>query len=215
MKNHLLLLLMLALLSISCGKSEEKNDSIRSLEGVVVMPGADTDTGPLPALAYSLGANISFYDFTFTEAQKMDKAIEIIKLVIATDEFRSRVLNHMYNGKKTFVDNGGYTNSEIYQMILDGAEELIPIKNNMMDAQVELYYENNNIVGYTYTSSKRIWVNRKYFNSYTAAGVAHNLFHEWMHKLGFKHETAWSPSRQYSVPYSLGYLVGEIGKDFL
>lgn len=179
------------------------------------MPGADSDTGPLPPLAYTLGANIDFFDFTLTEEEKMNRAIEIIKLVVATEEFRSRVLNHTYNGKKTFVDNGGYSNAEIYQMILDGAEELKPVKNNAIDAQIELYYENNNTVGYTYQSSKRIWVNRKFFNSYSAAGVAHNLFHEWMHKLGFKHSSSWTPSREYSVPYSLGYLVGEIGQDFL
>jgi hypothetical protein len=84
-----------------------------------------------------------------------------------------------------------------------------------MDAEVELYYANTNVVGYTYSNSRRIWVNTKYFNSYTAAGVAHNLFHEWMHKLGYAHDSNWTINRDFSVPYALGNLVGEIGKKFL
>jgi hypothetical protein len=84
-----------------------------------------------------------------------------------------------------------------------------------MDTEVELYYAATNVVGYTYATSYRIWVNTKYFNSYSEAGVAHNLFHEWMHKLGFNHASTWSESRDYSVPYALGHLVGEIGRDFL
>lgn len=209
----ILSLLLISFLFISCGKSKEESNDSRNV--VYVMPGAESDTGPLPYLAFSFGADVDFFDFSLTEEQKMNKAIEIIKLVVATEEFRSRVLNFTYNGKKEFVDNNGYTNSEIYQIILDGAERLQPAKNNTLDAEVELYYEASNIVGYTYQSSKRIWVNKKYFNTYTAAGVAHNLFHEWMHKLGFVHASSWSVSRDNSVPYALGYLVGEIGKDFL
>lgn len=216
MKNNLILLSLITVLLISCSdKNEEESVDSNVITNVAVMPGADTDSGPLPSLAYSLDANINFYNFTLNDEQKMEKAIEIIKLVVATEEFRSRVLNHTYNGEKTFVDNKGLTNSQIYQMILDGAERLYPYKNNAMDAQVELYLDNTNIVGYTYANTTRIWVNRKYFDTYTSAGVAHNLFHEWMHKLGFEHATVWSPSRDYSVPYSLGYLIGEIGQDFL
>lgn len=206
-------LLLISFLFISCGKSKEESSETHQV--VYVMPGADTDSGPLPGLAFSFGTEVDYFDFTMTEEEKMNEAIEIIKLVVATEEFRSRVLNFTYNGKKEFVDNNGYTNSQIYQIILDGAEKLKPSKNNKIDAEVELYYEASNIVGYTYKSTNRIWVNRKFFNTYTPAGVAHNLFHEWMHKLGFNHAASWSVSRDNSVPYAIGYLVGEIGKDFL
>ena len=125
------------------------------------------------------------------------------------------VLNHTYNGNKTYVDNGGYTNAQIYQKILDGSETLQKIVDNEMDMEVELYYAATSTVGYTYANSKRIWVNKKFFDGYTPAGVAHNLFHEWLHKLGFTHASTWSTSRDYSVPYAIGDIVGEIGKDFL
>lgn len=193
-------------LSVSCNQSDGGESSAENINWNL------TDS---EALRETFDANIRFVNFTSSQQEKMEQAIEIIKLVVATDEFRDRVLNHTYNGQKTFVDNAGYTNAQIYQLILEGAERLQPARNNTMDAEVELYYASTNVVGYTYANSKRIWVNTKYFNAYTAAGVAHNLFHEWMHKLGFIHDSSWSPAREYSVPYAIGYIVGEIGENFL
>ncbi len=184
-------------------------------EPPVVEPPAPTPDNSLPPEAYSFETNVTLVNFSEAQATKMKKAIEIIKLVVATDEFRSQILNHSYNGSKTFVDNKGLTNAQIYQKILDGAESLQPTKDNELDCEVELYTAATNVVGYTYASSKRIWVNTKYFNQYTAAGVAHNLFHEWTHKLGFTHSSSYTVSRDYSVPYAIGDIVGEIGKDFL
>ena len=173
------------------------------------------DTGSLSPLAYSFETDVSFFSTTATQEEKFNAALDIIKKVIATEEFKDRVLNHTYNGSKTFVDNRGLTNSQIYQKILEGAESLQPAKNNTMDMEVELYYAATNTVGYTYGNTTRIWVNSKYFNSYTFAGVAHNLMHEWLHKLGFTHASTWSVSRDYSVPYAIGDIVGMIGKNFL
>ena len=174
-----------------------------------------TTTGGLPNQAYTFDTNVIFFNVTAIQESKFQKALEIIKEVIATDEFRTKVLNHTYNGNKTYVDNGGYTNAQIYQKILDGSETLQKIVDNEMDMEVELYYAATSTVGYTYANSKRIWVNKKFFDGYTPAGVAHNLFHEWLHKLGFTHASTWSTSRDYSVPYAIGDIVGEIGKDFL
>ncbi|MES2526280.1 MAG: hypothetical protein V4598_04310 [Bdellovibrionota bacterium] len=182
---------------------------------VVVTPPAPTPDNSLPPEAYTFDTNVTLVNLTASQTTKMKKAMEIIKLVVATDEFRTKILNHTYNGSKTFVDNKGLTNAQIYQKILDGAESLQPTKDNELDCEVEMYTVTTNVVGYTYATSKRIWVNTKYFNQYTAAGVAHNLFHEWMHKLGFTHASTYSTSRDYSVPYAIGDLVGDIGKDFL
>lgn len=198
-------LLFTLLILLSCGKHGDNREEESFNQNIVF------DF----SLSQTFDANIKLTNFNFEQRQKMEEAIEIIKLVVATEEFKERVLNHTYNGEKTFVDNRGFSNEEIYQLILNGAERLQPSLNNTMDAEVQLYYENSTTIGYTYTSSRKIWVNSKYFDSYTAAGVAHNLFHEWLHKLGFTHASSWSDSRDYSVPYSLGYLVGEIGRDFL
>ncbi|WP_408097131.1 hypothetical protein ACJVC5_19030 [Peredibacter sp. HCB2-198] len=168
-------------------------------------------TGGLPTEAYTFDTDIFFVNTTSTQQAKFDKAIEMIKAVVATETFRDRVLNHTYNGKKTFVDNGGYTNAQIYQKILEAAERLYPEKNNTMNMEVELYYAATSTVGYTYANSKRIWVNTKYFNTNSTGGVAANLFHEWLHKIGFTHATSYSTSRDYSVPYAIGRMISSIG----
>lgn len=177
--------------------------------------GGTSGGASLPNEAYTFDHSITFYNTSLAQEEKFQKALEIIQKVVATEEFRTRILNHTYNGKKTFVDNDGFTNAQIYQKILDGAETLQPAKNNIMNMEVEVYYANNSTVGYTYPSSKRIWVNTKFFNSYTAAGVARNLFHEWLHKVGFSHATSWSTSRDYSVPYAIGDIVQDLGEKFL
>jgi hypothetical protein len=70
------------------------------------------------------------------------------------------------------------------------------------------------VIGYTYGTSKRIWVNNKYFVTNADTSVASNLFHEWLHKVGFGHAVSYSVSRDYSVPYAIGRLIGSIGKQF-
>lgn len=169
----------------------------------------------LPNEAFTFDTNINFYNVSAAQEAKFLKALDIIKQVVATEKFRDRVVNFTYNGKKTYVDNGGFTNAQIYQKILNGAETLQPSIDNEMDMEVEIYTASGSTVGYTYANSKRIWVNTKFFNTYTAAGVAHNLFHEWLHKLGFTHSSSYNTARDSSVPYAIGDLVGELGKSFL
>ncbi|WP_408097165.1 hypothetical protein ACJVC5_19200 [Peredibacter sp. HCB2-198] len=213
MKKLTVLILLMSLMSTACNKSDGSDDPGTFYDASIY--GDYSEDDPVPSEALNFQSNVTFVNFTASQREKMERAIEIIKLVVATDEFKNRILNYTYDGKKQFVDNGGYTNGQIYQLILNAAETLQPSKNNIMDAEVELYYENNNVVGYTYPNTRRIWVNTKYFNSYTAAGVAHNLFHEWLHKLGFTHAVNYTSSRNSSVPYAIGNIVGDIGRNFL
>lgn len=165
----------------------------------------------LPNAAYTFDTNLIFVNTNADQQEKFDQAIEMIKKVVATEEFRTKILNHTYNGKKTFVDNGGFTNAQIYQKILDAAETLKPVKNNTMDMEVELYYASTTTVGYTYANIRKIYVNTKYFNTNSVGSVAANLFHEWLHKIGFTHSVSYSTSRDYSVPYAVGRIVSSIG----
>jgi len=175
-------------------------------------PVGDLNTA-LPNEAYTFQTNVTFINMTVTQEDKFRSALEMIKRVVATEEFRTRVFNHTFNSQKTFVDNRGYSNARIYQTILDAAETRILTKNNQMDMEVELYTDNtSNVIGYTTSGSKRIWVNTKYFNVNSISSVASNLFHEWLHKLGYSHSSAYTASRPYSVPYAIGNIVGELGR---
>jgi hypothetical protein len=173
-----------------------------------------TLSAAVPPEALSFDANMVFTNFSLEDEEKVKKAIEVIKKVVGSEEFRDRVLNFSFNGDLGFVDNGGYTNEQIYRKILNGAEVLKPENNHKMDLDLELYFEEINTIGYTYPNVLKIWMNTKYFSTFTASQVADNIFHEWMHKLGFDHAIDYSVSRDYTVPYGLGYLVKELGKKY-
>lgn len=166
----------------------------------------------VPTRATTFQTNVEILKATSSQKVKIEAAQELIKAVIATDEFREAVINHTYGGKKTYVDNGGYTNEEIYEKILDGAESLNKIEDNEMDLEVETYYSFSSTVGYTYSNTPKIYMNTKFLDSYNATQVSRNMIHEWLHKLGFKHASSYSTSRDYSVPYAIGEIMGRIAK---
>jgi hypothetical protein len=165
----------------------------------------------VPPLALSWKANLHLVNFNKGQEEKMREAISLIKKVITSQEFRERVLNYRSKGGRTFVENQGLSNEEIYLKILEGAEQIgHTSKNNMMDVELELYHQKTNTIGYTYPHTSRIWINKKYFSRFTPIKVADNLMHEWMHKLGFTHAMDWSKERDHSVPYAIGLMVEEL-----
>lgn len=212
MKIMVLLLTLTLILASACSDSNKKIPDELHLEAIIENHNV---TDPLPNDAMTFAVNIEMVNATHDQEIKLNEAIEIIKLVIGTEKFRNKVLNFTYKGQNAFINNRGFSNAQIYQIILNAAEALTPTRNNQMEAEVEFYHANTNVVGYTYRNTRRIWINTKFFNSYTPAGVARNLFHEWIHKLGFEHEISWSADRDASVPYALGFIMGEVGKEFL
>lgn len=169
-----------------------------------------SSTAPVQAQTFEINAKLTGFDSV--QAGKIYEAFDLIKRVVATDEFKRRVLNHTYNGKKQFVDNGGKSNADVYRAILAGAEMLSPSHNNAMDLDLELYTEGSIVIGYTMPSIRTIYMNSKYLNSssFQPNSVAMNLMHEWLHKLGFKHAQNNSASRPHSVPYAVGYIMRDI-----
>ncbi|HXH30687.1 MAG TPA: hypothetical protein VNJ01_07725 [Bacteriovoracaceae bacterium] len=217
-------ILFLFLFLISCNKQAEVEKQTTTPRAQATSPAAlpvlsvpavagqaPKATPEVPAAALSWDADIYMVNFDSTQEGKIQSAVELIKKVVASKVFKDRVLDYTYNGKKQFVDNGGFTNAQIYQKLLDGAENMgNRTKNNTMDVELELYYENTSTIGYTYPNTARIWMNKKFFNNYSATEVADNLMHEWVHKLGFSHAMKWSKKRDHSVPYAIGYLVEEL-----
>lgn len=168
----------------------------------------------VPAEAKLFDINATLFKFETQDEIKVKKAFAIIKKVVASAEFRNRVINFTYQGKKTYVDNEGLSNEQIYQKLLDASEELIPGDDHQMDVELELYYSSKNTVGYTYANVSKIWMNTKYFDPYTPSEVAGNVFHEWTHKLGFGHSSSYSTARDSSVPYAIGYIMRDLGKKY-
>src|SRR5687768_4675056 len=97
-----------------------------------------------PSLAKAFEAQINLVNFPQEQEAKIHQAVDLIKKVVTSPEFKQRVLSHTYNGEKIYVDNKGLTNEQIYQLIVDGSETLIPGKNGRMDVELELYQNSSN-----------------------------------------------------------------------
>ncbi len=201
-------ILFVFLFLASCGKSGggsgSGGDSV-SLEEI--------ESGVIPSAALNFNVNVRMdNEFTTTQSDKIHAASDLIRKVVASDEFRRKVLSHSYNGKKGFVDNGGLSNAQVYKAIIEGSEKLSPGVDNEMDLSLEVFRASTNTVGYTMPSELRVWMNEKFLDRNKPYKVTTNMVHEWLHKLGFKHAQASTSTRKYSVPYAIGYMVARIAQ---
>jgi hypothetical protein len=171
----------------------------------------------VPSEAYTFDFNIKFHDMNSEREEKIFESVELLRRIFASLEFKTRILNHRFNGKKAFAWNKGLSNQEIYQRILGGVEKLEPERNNAMDVEIDLFTDmNSNVLGYTKTQTKKIWMNTKYFNAETTkVELSSHLMHEWLHKLGFGHERKRCQDRVYTVPYAIGYIVRDLAKEMI
>lgn len=208
MRNIFFLFILLSL--ASCGKSKDDSGCNTMACEVSFFTLATSDTGPVPPEALLFDTNLTLVQFSATNQEKIENAADLVKRIIMSQEFKDAVVGFTINGEKKFVDNNGLTNLQVYDRIIIAAERLTPAKNYVLDAEIQLYFEDSSTIGYTYPTSTRIWMNTKYFDRYTPYQVAGNLTHEWLHKMGFTHDSAATSTRPYSVPYAVGYIVRQL-----
>jgi hypothetical protein len=154
--------------------------------------------------------NIEMRNFKDEQVSKMNEALEKVRIVINSAEFKDRIIAHTYKGDKTFVQNDDLSNEEVYEKIMIGAETLNLEEDQEMDIDVTMYYKNNSTIGYTYPNTPKTWVNSKFFNRNSHAQIAKNIVHEWTHKLGFEHDFKRTSRRPYSVPYAVGTIIEDL-----
>lgn len=200
-------ILFLFLFLASCGKGGSGSGSGAMSEMTEADLTATEAPAPVQAQTFDINAQLSGFDRD--QEEKIYKAFDLIKRVVASDEFKRKVLGKKHNGKKQYVDNNGLTNAQIYKRLLEGSEMLNQAKNNTMDLELQAYYEKANVIGYTKPSIKTVYVNTRYLDmkSFGVNEVAMNLTHEWLHKLGFKHAQKKTATRKDSVPYGVGYIM--------
>ena len=202
-----LVFLFSILLFVSCGKSggggsssgaSSANGSNKAGDAVTLDEVAQDTVVPSAALNFDV--NVELDNFNSKQEDKVLEAADLIKKVVASEEFKTAVLNHKFKGKKAFNDNGGMTNAEIYKKIIEGSEKLNPGVDNTMNLDLEVYHENNMTVGYTYPSVIKVWMNSKYLNKNKPYKVTTNMMHEWLHKLGYGHSSSATASTRFTIP---------------
>jgi hypothetical protein len=220
MVNRLAILLTL-ILAIACGKGGMNADEAQLMAATSrsqMAPGAvplrEIGLGqPVPTPALNFEVQLDFVgSFSGGQERKLLQAAELIKRVIASEEFKREVLNHRWQGKRQFANNNGLSNASIYKRIVEGQEVLNRGIDNTMNLNLDSYFQDTRVIGYTYPSVMTVWMNTKFMNQRTAAKVTETLMHEWLHKLGFGHAAKPTPERPFSVPYAVGYIMGRLAE---
>jgi hypothetical protein len=210
--KHLSLLVPL-LTFLACGKTPVTGSASAISSGQVLLNEISLDL-PVPTPALNFDVQLEFENFSGQQERMVLEAAELIKQVVASEEFKRAILNHRWQGKKQFANNNGLSNKSIYKRILEASEHLNRGVDNTMNLNLVAYQANNRVVGYTYPNVMTVWMNKKFLNQRQPHEVTVNMMHEWLHKLGFGHSFNATPERPYSVPYAVGYIMGRIAKKF-
>lgn len=163
------------------------------------------------------------------EREKLTQAARLMEDALNSVEFKQFILNYSYTTK---VQVGGFwpfkkyqtkkvwgfydttkSNAEIYATIMSGKELGEEANQN---AEIFVKVDRNNrrgVIGYTFFGSKIQYIYEWFVNSSNIPGIANNLLHEWIHRLGFGHSYRSTPLRPYSVPYAVGGFITRFAKN--
>lgn len=187
--------------------------------GHVIYKGYEFDHVKLEQMSKRLGIKARLRNFSrSSDRAKMEKGFQILKEVMNSKRFQQLVHGFVFKGERTFHENNGMTNQEIYEHLMTGGENLKPDHDHTMDFDLSLYRSWNpfsKVKGYTKPDTMRIWIHTKFFrrSSWTPVDVAANLAHEWVHKMGFGHAYNYNPDRPFSVPYAIGGIVAQVAEE--
>lgn len=173
-----------------------------------------TNDQEVPVEAITFETEIKTEGLSVEEEIKIQEAEEIIKRVVASREFKDRILNHTVNGIKTFLNNNGYTNEEIYQKILEAAESDNLRKDNKMELSLEVVSQTGQSRIYRLINGiKKFFYFLNLFKKATPAGIAQSLFQQWLGKIGFNRTE--NITSQQSVQEAVSKIIGELGQKLM
>lgn len=145
----------------------------------------------------------------------MMEAIEMVELIINSETFKEKVIGFINtNGERSYTRNEGLTNEEVYLRLMEGKEVVDQQTPGEMNLYIQQYHRWwSKVIGYTKIgSSKFMWVNWKFYKNFAASEIASNIVHEWIHLMGFYHDSA---SDHDSVPYAIGYITRNLVEQYI
>ena len=156
--------------------------------------------------------------FPTAEKARVDASFAIIESVLNSEEFKNKVLNY-----KAGPDGFGYTsnrkmnNTQVYEFLMSG-NELLGGSGTLgeMNFDLKRYWSSwftRKVIGYTNPGkSNIIYGNGRKYSGMDAIDIASNVTHEWIHLMGFYHDSA---ADHDSVPYAVGYIVEDLARKFV
>lgn len=184
-------LLVIACIVLISSGMKKRRYTLEPTPQVTIAPSPKASPSPVPSgRGYLTFAPVDYYS---TKAERVKiKAAEIkVNQVIQSSCFADFMLT------RKLIQTDGRSRSQVVAHI-QGMRDTVP---------VNMYYrQRTSAVAYRNEGEKDINLNRKYFSpNLDDCEWASTLSHESMHAIGeYDHDYEWSPSRSYSVPYSVG-----------
>jgi hypothetical protein len=143
------------------------------------------------------------------------QAVDLVEVIVNSQTFKEKVIGYINtSGMRSFTRNEGLSNEEVYLKLMEGKEVLDQATPGEMNLYIQQYNRWwSKVIGYTKIgTSKWIWVNWKFYKNFEASEMASNIVHEWIHLMGFYHDSA---SDHDSVPYAVGYITRTLVAEYL
>lgn len=122
-----------------------------------------------------------------------EKEVVVIAEKLANDLLQSQCFENFIVNRK-LIDTEGKTPIEVVK----------DLKTKNLTVPVEMYSKwYSKVVGYRQPPKPDVFTNRKYHAGATACSRGSNLTHEWSHSAGYGHSYSDTPTRPFSVPYSI------------
>lgn len=142
-------------------------------------------------------------------------AMDLVEIVVNSEAFKEKVIGYINStGNRNYTRNEGLSNEEVYLKLMEGKEVLDQTTPGEMNLYIQQYNRWwSKVIGYTKIgTSKWMWVNWKFYKNFDASEMASNIVHEWIHLMGFYHDSA---SDHDSVPYAIGYITRTLAAQYL
>lgn len=113
------------------------------------------------------------------------------------------ILDNSPYGSGELSDFKYWNPKDLIEYFFDGSEKLSPIKDGVMNIDLDDYYTIKKVIGYTNKNTPTIFTNTKYFDKRTSKLIGSFFCHEYGHKKGFDHHFFNTKVRQFSLSYLL------------